>query len=128
MLIKTKGIIFQTRKYSETSIIADVYTEEKGFRKYIISGVRKKNAKVSASLLQVMSIVDLVVYERPDRDLTRIKEIKPAYLYRSIPFEVRKGAVGLFMIEVARKTIREVEENKRFVPVFIWCFCLFGSD
>ena len=113
MLIKTRGIIFQTIKYSETSIIADVYTEEKGFRKYIISGGRKKNARVSASLLQVMSIVDLVVYERPNRDLTRIKEIKPAYIFQSTPFEIKKGAVGLFMIEVARKTIREVEENRR---------------
>lgn len=111
MIIKTRGIIFQVKKYSETSVIADVYTEVKGLRSYLISGVRTKKSKVSSSLLQVMSLVDLVVYHRNDKTLTRIKEIKPAFIFQSIPFNVLKGAVGLFMAEVARKTISESEEN-----------------
>lgn len=111
MLIKTRGIIFKTLKYSETSLIVDIYTEEKGLRKYLISGVRSKKAKVKASLLQVMSLVDLVVFHRDDKDLTRIKEIRPAFVYQSIPFDLKKGAVGLFIAEVARKTIKESEAN-----------------
>ena len=111
MLIKTRGIIFRAKKYSETSVIVDVFTEAKGLRSYLISGVRTKKSKVSSSLLQVMSLVDLVVYHRNDKTLTRIKEIKPAYVFQSIPFEIHKGAVGLFMAEVARKTISESEEN-----------------
>ncbi|MEM8908978.1 MAG: DNA repair protein RecO [Bacteroidota bacterium] len=111
MLIKTKGIIFRTLKYSETSIIADIYTEKKGLRTYIISGVRTKKAKVSASLLQLMSLVDMVAYHRDDREMNRIKEIKAAQVFRSIPFDVIKGAIGLFMVELARKVIREREEN-----------------
>lgn len=122
MLIKTRGIIFKTIKYSETSIIADIYTEEKGLRKYIISGVRSKKAKISASLLQLMSLVDMVAYEREGRDLLRLKEIRPAYVYRSLPFDIRKGAVGIFMAEVARKAIRELEENK---PLFIFLYDSF---
>ena len=111
MLIKTRGIIFRAVKYSETSIIADIYTEEKGLRSYIISGVRSKKAKVKASVLQVMTLVDMVAYHRDNKELNRIKEIKAAYVYRSIPFDIVKGAVGLFMIELARKTIKEAEEN-----------------
>ncbi|RMG85121.1 MAG: DNA repair protein RecO [Bacteroidetes bacterium] len=111
MIIKTRGIVFHARKYSETSLIADIFTEEKGLRSYIISGVRSKKAKVSASLLQMMSVVDLVAYHRDDRDLTRIREIKAGYVYQSLPFDVRKSAVGQFMVEVARKTIREMEAN-----------------
>ena len=93
MLIKTRGIIFRSIKYSETSIITDIFTEEKGLRTYIISGVRKKNARVSASLLQVMSLVDLVVYHRDDKDMTRIKEIKAAHIYQSLPFEIAKSSI-----------------------------------
>lgn len=111
MLIKTRGIIFRTKKYSETSIIADIYTEEKGLRSYMVSGVRSKKAKINPSLLQVMSLVDLVVYHRDDKDLTRIKEIKPAHIFQSIPFDIRRGAVGLFMAEVARKTLTQPEES-----------------
>lgn len=112
MLIKTRGIIFRAKKYSETSVIADVYTEAKGMRSYLISGVRKKNARVSPSLLQIMALVDMVVYHRDDKDLTRLKEIKAAHVFQSIPFDVRKGAVGMFMAEIARKTLRQSEEQQ----------------
>lgn len=111
MLIKTRGIIFRTKKYAETSVIADIYTEAKGLRSYIINGVRTQKSRVNPSLLQVLSLVDLVVYHRDDKTLTRIKEIQPAAVFQSIPFNVQKGAVGLFMAEVARKTASESEEN-----------------
>jgi DNA repair protein RecO (recombination protein O) len=111
MLIKTKGIVFKTKKYSETSVIVDVFTEAKGLRSYIIGGVRKPKARVSAGLLQVLSLVDIVAYHREDKDLTRLKEVKAFHAYRSIPFDIRKGAVGLFLIEVARSTIVGHEEH-----------------
>lgn len=112
MLLKTRGIVFRTHKYGESSLIVEMYTEQRGLRKYIISGVRSAKARTKASLLQVMTLLDIVAYERDDRDLNRLKELQPAFIYMSIPFDVRKGAVGLFMVEVARKAIREREENK----------------
>lgn len=127
MIIKTRGIIFKAIKYSETSMIVDIYTEEKGLRKYIISGVRSKRAKVSASLLQPMTLVDLVVYHREDREMTRIKEIRPAFIYQTIPFEIQRGAVGLFMIEVAQKAIRESEENRPLFHFLFNSFCYLDS-
>ena len=113
MLVKTRGIVLRAKKYSESSLIVDVYTEALGRRSYIISGVRKKNARVSASLLQVMSIIDLVVYHREDKTLTRMKEVRSEIIYQELPFNTLKQAVGLFMIEIAGKTIRETEENPR---------------
>ena len=124
MLVKTRGIVFRTHKYGESSLIVEMYTEQKGLRKYIISGVRSTKARTQASLLQVMTLLEIVAYERDDRDLNRLKEIQPAYIYESIPFDVRKGAVGLFMIEVARKAIREREENQ---PLFRFLFERFAG-
>lgn len=112
MLIKSRGIVFRAIKYSETSLIVDIYTEERGLRKYIVSGVRSAKARTKASLLQVMSLVDLVAYHREDRDLNRLREIRPALVYQALPFDVRRSAVGQFITEVARKTIRESEENR----------------
>lgn len=112
MLIKTRGIILRSMKYGETSIIADVFTEQKGLRSYIISGVRSAKARHSAGLLQIMSLVDMVAYHRDDKDLNRIKEIKAAYLYQNLPFNMVKSAVGQFMAELAQKTIHEPEQNQ----------------
>ena len=119
MLIKTRGIIFKAIKYSETSLIVDIYTEEKGLRKYIISGVRSKKGQGKASLLQVMSMVDLVVYEREGKELNRIKEIRAGHVFQGIPFHLNKGVIGLFMAELARKTIKEATPNAGLFQ-FLW--------
>lgn len=111
MLLKTRGIIFRSTKYGDSSLILEVYTEERGIRKYIVSGVRKARSSTPASKLQLMNLVNLVAYERPGKELTRLKEVRAARIYVRIPFEVERGSVGLFMLEVARVAIREAEEN-----------------
>lgn len=128
MLIKTKGLVFQVYKYGETSVIAEIYTEARGVQKYAISGVRSKKARVHASLLQPMSQLDLVVYAREDRDLNRVKEIRPHHLYSQIPFDVLRGAVGLFMIEVARKAIRGSEADSNLFGFLCESFLLLDSS
>ncbi|MBK6619518.1 MAG: DNA repair protein RecO [Saprospirales bacterium] len=122
MVVKTRGIVFRNQKYGETSVILDVFTEEKGLQSYMVHGVRKAKARVPASLVQVMSLVDLVSDSRDDKSLHHIKEIRPAWVYHSIPFDLKKGAIGLFMIEMARKSIREIEENR---PLFEFIYHSF---
>lgn len=122
MIIKTSGIILRTVKYSETSIIADIYTREKGLRSYIVSGVRTQKSKVSAGLMQVMSLVDIIAYDREEKGLNRIKEIKAAHVYISLPFDVLKASVGVFIAEVIRRAIRETDENKE---LFDFLFSVF---
>ena len=111
MIIKTRGIVLRSQKYSETSLIVDLYTELKGMRSYIISGVRTPKARTHASLLQIGSLVHVVAYHHDNKDLTRIKEVRPAYLYRRVPFEVTRSSVALFISEVAQKVLRGNGEN-----------------
>jgi len=82
-------------------------------RSYLVPGVRKKNARISPGLLQVMSLVEMVAYEKNEKGLNRIREIKSAEVFQTIPFDIHRSAVGLFIAEVARKVIREPEENQR---------------
>lgn len=112
MLSKTKGIILRSVKYSETSLILDVFTEDFGKRSYIISGIRSKKSKTKAGLLQIMNQVEILAYHKEGDHLNRIKELKPHFLYRSLPFEIAKSSVGLFMTEICQKTIKEKEENR----------------
>jgi DNA repair protein RecO (recombination protein O) len=111
MLLKTPAIILRNVKYGETSLILDAYTRGKGRQSYIINGVRSAKAKVSQSLVGVTSLVDMVVYHRENKDLNRIKEVRPAHIYQALPFDVVRGTVGLFMAELISRTIKESEEN-----------------
>ena len=84
-------------------MILDIYTEEKGLKNYIISGVRSKRSKQKIGLLQVGSLVEMVAYFRTKKSLNRIKEIKATQIYHSIPYDLMKGTISLFMIELAQK-------------------------
>ena len=58
-----------------------------------------------------MSLVEMVVYHNENKDINRIKEIKSSHIYQNIPFDVSRGSIGLFITEVAQKTIKETEAN-----------------
>ena len=111
MLIKTRGICLHTTKYGETSVIAQVFTEEKGLQSYIISGVRAAKPRVAPSLLQPMTLLDMVAYwrESEERKLYRTKELRAAYTFERVPFELPRGAVALFAAEVTLRALRESE-------------------
>lgn len=111
MLIKTKGIVLRTIKYGETSIICDIYTYERGLRSFIVNGVRKPKAKIHPSLFQLMSLLDLVIYDKASKSLNRIKEVKAHRFYSDIPFNVLKSSIGTFIVEVCQKSIKEKEQN-----------------
>ena len=113
MYSENKGIILRTTKYSESSLVLDMYTLYKGRRSFIISGIRSKKSKTKAGLLQIMGLVDFVSYDRDTSSLLRIKEIKADHLYQKVPFDVLRSCLGIFLMEVCSKAIKETEINER---------------
>lgn len=111
MIFESRGIVFRNQKYKESSVILDVYTASHGMLTFIVNGVRKSKSRFSPSSVQIMSLIDLSGYYKNERSLQRIKDIKLAYLYKSLPFDVIKASVGTFMIELARKCLKEESAN-----------------
>ena len=111
-MLQSRGIVLRTIKYGETSVISDIFTEEKGLLTFIGGSVRTPKARMPFNLFQPMMQVDLVAYYRESgKEMHRLKEMRAAKVYERIPFEVKRGAVALFMAEVCRKCIVESEEN-----------------
>ncbi|GAB2795797.1 DNA repair protein RecO [Rhabdobacter roseus] len=118
MLHKTRGIALSYIRYRESSIIAKIYTEAFGIQSYIVNSVRSSRAKSNRiALFQPLTLLDLVVYHKPNREeaLHRISEIKCRVPFHSLPFEVIKSSLALFITELLGKTLREEESNE---PLF----------
>ena len=111
MLQSTRGIVFHQIKYSETSIIVKIYTEKFGLRSFLVRGARKKNAKIKASQLQHLALIELETYQKGSKDLQYIREIKVLHPFQSIPIDIRKSAIVVFLNEVLYKVVREEEPN-----------------
>jgi len=107
MLHKTRGIVFRFTKYGETSIIVNIFTELFGLQSYMVNGVRSKSSKNKIALYQPLTLLELVVYHRENANLNRIKEIKCLYPYQTIPVDIKKSALAIFINEVLNKTVKE---------------------
>lgn len=112
MLHKTRGIVLHITDYSETSVVARIYTELFGAQSYLINNVRNTKAKVKANLLQPLTLLDLIVYHKSSRDLQRVKEIKAFPVLQNIPYHVGKSSISFFIAEVLYKVLREEEANE----------------
>lgn len=125
MLHKTRGIVLNYIKYRETSIIARIYTESFGIQSYIINSVRSKKSKKGLALLQPLTVLDMVVYFKNQKSdgLQRISEYKPAHNFTSIPFDVKKSAMALFVTELLAKVLKE-EDDRGQVFEFLFQFIL----
>jgi len=126
-LFKSIGIVFRSIKYSETSLILDIFTREKGMRSFIVSGVRSSKSKNKASLYQHLNILDLVAYDK-DNKLARIKECKIEHYYQRLTFDVVRSSIGLFLLEVCKNAIKEKEENIELFDFIYNRLTLLDSD
>lgn len=113
MLHKTRGIVFKTTDYGESSVIAQVFTEKFGMQSYIVNGARKPKAKISRNMLQPLHLLDMVVYHKNTGNVQRIKELKNSPQLQTIPYDVIKSSLTIFLNEVLYKAVRQqsADEN-----------------
>jgi DNA repair protein RecO (recombination protein O) len=111
MLEKTRGIIINYIKLRETSIVVNIYTEAFGLRSYIENGIRSAKSKNKIALFQPLTLLDLVVFERESKGLKRISEIKCSFPYQTLPYDIAKSSIALFLAEILKKCLKEEESN-----------------
>lgn len=112
MLHKTRGIVFKTTSYSESSVVVQVFTEKFGLQSYLINGVKKPRAKIPLNMLQPLHLLDMVVYHKPTGGIQRVAELRQAPLFRSIPYDVVKSCLVMFLNEVLYKAVRQESEDE----------------
>ena len=122
MLHKTRGVVFRFTKYGETSIIVTLFTELFGLQSYIVNGVRSKAGKNKIALYQPLTLLDLVVYHREHANINRIKEVKCLYPYQTIPTDIKKSALAMFIIEVLNRAVKEESHAQELCEFFILSF------
>ncbi len=130
MLVAAEGIVLHFIKYGESSVIATIYTRESGRQGFMVNAALGKKSGNKAGILQPLFLVDLVAYVHQKNELNRVKELKLNATYQSLPFEIGKSSVAIFLAEVLYKTIHEQESNPEmydFIKNSILYFDLMDS-
>jgi DNA repair protein RecO (recombination protein O) len=128
MYHKTKGIVLHTIKYSETSVIAKIYTEKLGLQSYIVKGVRAAKSKSKAAMLQPLTLLEMEVSHRENKQLQYIREFRRSFVFQSIPFDTLKSTISFFLLEVITKAIREHEPNIEMFEFIYDALCALDEE
>ena len=111
MIEKTRAIVLHQFKYSESSVIATLYTEVFGRVSCMINGIRSAKSKQKMGLIQPLFLLDAEIYRKPARDIQNMKEFRLCQVYKSIPFDITKGTMAMFLSEMLYKVLRSEEPD-----------------
>lgn len=107
MIEKTGAIVLHQLKYSDTSIIVQVYSRRFGRLSFLIKGMRNKKGGKHNANFQPLSILDLVFYHKESRGIQLLKEFSVAYSPADIQSNVVKSCIAIFLGEVLNSVLKE---------------------
>ena len=112
MLHKTRGIVFKTTDYAESSVIVQIFTEKFGLQSYLINGIKRPKSKIKLNSLQPLHLLDMVVYHKSSGNIQRVSELRHQPVFLSIPYDIVKSSVTMFLNEVLYKSFRQHEPDE----------------
>ena len=117
---QARGVVLHTLKYGDASMVVYLLTDVGGRRSYMVQGVRSTRGRGSKlALFQPMFAVEFEGLESPRRQMDSFREVRSGAVLRSVPFDVRKSTIALFMAEVLYRLVRESEPNGPLFD-FVW--------
>lgn len=125
MLVKTKAIVLSALKFQEKSLIVKCFTLSDGLKSYFVRDAfsgRKGNHKIA--YFQPLTLLEIEANHKNKGTLEHFKEIKINQPYLSIPTDISKSTITIFLSEMLHHSIREEEANPDFFTfleaAFLW--------
>ena len=110
---KTEGIVLQSVRYGDTSLIVKVFTRKQGLKSYMLKGAFNRGSKNRAALFQNLNVINYVEVGKPKSGtLNYLKDAQLSLVYHSLPMVMNKGAIMMYVSELLSKTITEQEQNE----------------
>ena len=119
MKYKSRAIALSYIKQGESSIIAKIFTEEKGLQGFIIKGVRAKKSKKKLGLFQALELSTINATFLPNKNLQYLTDISLYNSERQEGINITKSFLSLFVAEVISKILHENEVDKPLFS-FVW--------
>ena len=115
MLTKTTAIVLHNIKYGDSKMIVDMFTRAHGRTSFVVTIPKSAKSKIRKQLFQPLAMLSLEYDFRPKVQLQKIKEATILHPYSSLPFDMDKLTVGMFISEFLYHSLYGEESNK---PMF----------
>ena len=115
MQTKTEAIVLHAIKYGETRMIVDVFSRSQGRLSLIVGIPKSPRARVRKQLFQPLTLLEAEIDVRQKAQLQKLKDVRLAVPFVSIPFNPHKLAITLFVSEFLYHALHSEQHNE---PLF----------
>lgn len=112
---KATGVVLHTIKYGDNSLVVFMLTDLKGRASFMVRGVKSGRGGNKLALFQPMFVVEFEAVSSPKAQMDTLREVHSAIPLESLPFDIVKSTIALFMAEVLYRLVRDVEPQS---PLF----------
>jgi DNA repair protein RecO (recombination protein O) len=127
MYYKTKGIVIHNTKYSENKIITKIFTEHYGLQAFSVNISKSLNSKFKANIIKPLAILDMEIFLKQNKEINSIKDCRNLYVYKTIPYDIIKSTMALFLAEVLYKALKVDGMNNVLFEFLISSFTKFDE-
>ena len=110
---KIQGFVLQSIRYGDSSLIVRIYTLNFGLQSYMVKGVKGKGSRNRIAFFQPMTFLRFVQSGKPSQSgLAFLKDLEVSYAYQSVPNEMYKSAILMYLSELLTHTLTQQERNE----------------
>ena len=117
----------RTLKYSDSLMIADIYTRSRGRLSFLVPVSHSKRSRVRSVLFQPLSMLSFTASYKSGKSLSRISDVQPYSMYSSIGSDVVKSSIALYLAELLTYSLREEGADESLFNFLDHSFTLFDN-
>jgi DNA repair protein RecO (recombination protein O) len=113
MTEKTRGVVLNYTKYSDSSGIVNIFTQLAGRQAYMARGINKGRKVMRSALFQPLMILEIEASHSHKREVQLMKSCTLGYVPSSTPYEIAKSTLSIFIAEVLTAALREESRDEK---------------
>lgn len=107
---KTKGIVLNALRYSDSQLIVHIYTQRYGSITCMVRQSRSRRSGQS-SMWQILTLLEFDIDFKPQKQFQTIREIQIHKPWTSIPYHPVKTTLAMFLGEFIHNALKHEGEN-----------------
>ncbi len=111
-IIKNEAIVLRKTKFSDSSLIVQFYTKEKGKISALLKGARSSKSRIG-SKIDLINHVEIIFYNKEEKDLQLVTQVNLIEHYPKIKADLEKIKYASAVCELLVKLIPDHEANNK---------------
>lgn len=111
-IIKNEAIVLKKTKFSDSSLIVQLYTKDKGKISALLKGARSAKSKIG-SKIDLINHVEIIFYNKEEKDLQLVTQVNLIDHFPNIKEDLEKIKFASSVCELLIRLIPDYEANDK---------------